>query len=457
MSLYVKNAKIVTGTTIFTGGIFVEGEKIQALVYGDPEISADLVIDARNKYLLPGLVDAHCHFNEPGRTDWEGIRTGSFAAAAGGVTTVFEMPLNSTPPTINTFELNRKRKLVESDSIIDIAHYGGVVDNNIEEIDALEAEGVIGYKTFLSNSGVDFERIDDDLLFEGLKKISSLGNMISIHSENEFIINYLTDKLKAEGRVDRSAWYEARPPETEIEAIHRVCLLTELTKGYSNVAHISTPDGIRIIAQAKQRGVHVTSETCPHYLFFDQEDFKRIGPEAKCAPPLRSRAMVEEMWSLVKDGVVDIIASDHSPCLESDKLQGSDNIWQAWGGITGIQTMLPAILTEGVHKRSLSLLQVVQMMSIHPAKTYGVYPEKGSLIPGTDADFIIVDLDKEWTLEADALLSKNKHSAYVGEKFKGYVEKTFVRGNLVYQQGEVVAKPGFGKAIRKLHKRNQPG
>ena len=230
MSLYVKNAKVVTGTTIFNGGIFVEGEKIQAVVYGDPNISADLVIDAQNKYLMPGLVDAHCHFNEPGRTDWEGIRTGSFAAAAGGVTTVFEMPLNSTPPTINTLELNRKRKLVETDSIIDIAHFGGLVDNNIEEIDSLEAEGVIGYKTFLSNSGVDFERINDGLLFEGLKKISSLGNVISIHSENEFIINYLTDKLKAEGRIDRSAWYEARPPETEIEAIQRVCLLTEFNQ-----------------------------------------------------------------------------------------------------------------------------------------------------------------------------------------------------------------------------------
>jgi len=452
MSLYIKNAKVVTGTNIFNGGILINNEKIQALVYGDQEISADLIIDAQEKYLLPGLVDPHCHFNEPGRTEWEGIQAGSFAAAAGGVTTVFDMPLNSTPPTINKHELGKKREIVEKESIIDIAQFGGLVDNNLEEIGALEAEGVIGYKTFLSNSGVDFQRVNDDLLFEGLKKIASFGNVISIHSENEFIINYLSEKFKKEGRIDRAAWYEARPPEAEIEAIQRVCLLTELARGYVNVAHVSTPEGVKIIAKAKQRGVHITSETCPHYLFFDQKDFERIGPEAKCAPPLRSRSMVEEMWSLVVDGTLDIIASDHSPCLESDKLKGINNIWEAWGGVTGIQTMLPVILTEGVHKRGLSLLRLVHLMSTNPARTYGVYPEKGSLLPGTDADFILVDLDKEWTLKTDDLLSKNKHSAFVGSNFKGCVEKTFIRGKLVYQDGKIMVNPGYGKVLRKIHK-----
>jgi allantoinase len=186
-------------------------------------------------------------------------------------------------------------------------------------------------------------------------------------------------------------------------------------------------------------------------LVFDHEDYEEIGPAAKCAPPIRSRQTVEEMWDLVLAGKVDTIASDHSPCLWEDKARGINDIWKAWGGITGIQTMLSAILTEGVHKRGMPLPDIVRMMAGNPARIFGLYPKKGSFEPGADADFTVVDLDVEWTLSADDLFNKNKHSAYIGRTFKGKVEQTYLRGKLIYQDGEILAQPGYGKALKRLY------
>jgi allantoinase len=205
------------------------------------------------------------------------------------------------------------------------------------------------------------------------------------------------------------------------------------------------------VADAKAKGINVTSETCPHYLFFDHADYERIGPAAKCAPPLRSRDTVEDMWDCVLGGLVDTIASDHSPCLWEDKAPGMEDIWKAWGGISGIQTMLPALLTEGVHKRGLLLSDLVRMLSANPARIFGLYPQKGALQPGSDADLTVVDLDAEWSLSADDLLYKNKHSAYVGYTFKGKVESTYVRGKPVFEQGKIVTQPGYGRALSRQY------
>jgi allantoinase len=206
------------------------------------------------------------------------------------------------------------------------------------------------------------------------------------------------------------------------------------------------------VEDAKNKNINVTSETCPHYLVFDHDDFEEIGPAAKCAPPIRSRQAVDEMWNLVLEGKVDTIASDHSPCLWEDKAPGMHDIWKAWGGISGVQTMLPAILTEGVHKRGLRLEDVARMMAANPARIFGLYPKKGALVPGSDADITVVDLDAEWTLSAEDLFYKNKHSAYIGYSFKGKVEQTFVRGKPVFQDGVILAQPGYGKALKRQYK-----
>ncbi len=449
IDLYLRNGLVVTEEAAFRGGVGITDGKIAVLVSGDAPLKAREEVDLQGKALLPGLVDDHVHFNEPGRAQWEGYRTGSMAAAAGGVTTIMDMPLNSTPPTIDRKQLALKREAVRSQAVVDYAHWGGLVDNNLSEMADLHADGVIGYKAFLSNSGVDFERLNDDVLYAGLIKSAELGNLIGVHAENEYVTALLGRQMQDSGRTDRRAWFEARPPFTELEALQRACFWAGVTGGNLHIVHVTLADGMRAIAEAKRKGAHVTSETCPHYLFFDEEDFVRIGPAAKCAPPIRSRAEVEALWECVLAGLVDVIGSDHSPCTWDEKAKGMENIWKAWGGISGVQTMLPALLTEGVHKRGLPLTSLVKMTAANPARLFGLAPHKGAIRPGADADLVIVDLEREWTLTPEQLLYKNKQSAYVGYAFKGWVERTLVRGQTVYRDGQILAEPGYGRLLRR--------
>ena len=451
MDLYLKNAQVVTEEEVFHGGVTVQGEKITALVRGDQPVEAAQVIDLQGKVLLPGMVDAHVHFNEPGREKWEGYRTGTMAAAAGGVTSILEMPLNSTPPTINRELLAHKRQVVASQAVVDYGNWGGLVDNNLADLEDMHTDGVIGYKAFASASGVDFERLNDDLIYAGLDKMRQLGNVIGLHAENEWVCAYLSKQLKESGRTDRASWYESRPPFAELETVQRASYWAQVTGGNLHIVHVSIPEGIRAISQARQAGVHVTAETCPHYLFFDHQDFERIGPAAKCAPPIRSRANVEELWECVLSGLVDTIGSDHSPCSWDEKEKGLDNIWKAWGGISGVQLSLPVLLSEGVNKRGLGLPALARMVAYNPARLFGLYPQKGKIQPGADADLVVVDLDQEWTLTAEQLFYKNKFSAYVGATFKGAVLRTLVRGQTVYQDGQIMVEPGYGKLLRREH------
>jgi allantoinase len=452
--LYLKNAEVVTENEIFHGGVVIVGEKIAEVVRGVRSVEASAVIDLQGQFLLPGVIDGHVHFNEPGREIWEGYKTGSMAAAAGGVTTILDMPLNSTPPTIHRDGLTQKRAAAKDQAVIDYGQWGGFVDNNLEDLAALNEDGVIGFKGFVSSSGVDFERLDDDMIYAGLSKMGELGNLIGLHAENEYVTSYLAREIQAAGRTDRASWYESRPPDTELEAVIRTCFWAKTTGGNLHIVHVSIPEGIRAIAQAKKEGAHVTSETCPHYLFFDQEDFERIGPAAKCAPPIRSRETVNKLWQCVAEGLVDVIGSDHSPCTWDEKEKGLDNIWKAWGGVSGVQSMLPALITEGVHKRGLPLTALVRMLTVNPARLYGLDDQKGAIQVGLDADLVVIDLNREWTLTKEQLFYKNQHSAYVGCSFKGKVVQTFVRGKTVYHEGKIVASAGYGKLLRRNHSYN---
>ncbi len=446
--LYLKNGLIATEQATFPGGVVVHRGKIAQVVFGEAEVEAAEVVDLGGRVLLPGLIDAHVHFNEPGREYWEGYRTGSMAAAAGGVTTVLEMPLNASPPSVDRQKLRHKREAASTESVVDYAHWGGLVDNNLDALEALHDEGVVGFKAFLSESSTDdFRRIDDDLLYAGLIKAKVLGNLVGVHSENQYVTRYLKEQLQAQGRIDRTAWPASRPVEAELEAIRRVLFWAEITGARVHIVHVSIAAGVETVARARQAGARATAETCPHYLFFDLDDFVRIGPVAKCAPPIRERREVEALWARVLDVTVDMIASDHSPCPLEDKLRGNDDIWQAWGGISGIQAMLPVLLTEGVHKRGLNLPALVRLTSANPARIFGLYPNKGAILPGADADFVVVDPDRQWTLTADQLLSKHKHSPYLGCRFIGAVERTIVRGMTVYRDGEIRVGPGFGQLV----------
>lgn len=428
--------------------MLVEEGRIASFLPPDTQVRAEQTVDAQGRIVLPGLVDGHVHFSEPGRTHWEGYETGCRAAAAGGITTVLEMPLNANPPTTTSAAMQEKLSVVEGKCVVDYALWGGLVDNNLADLPALHQAGVIGFKAFMSSSGTEFARVDDDLLYEGLCFSSQSGAVIGVHAENEWMTRHLGMVLKGRGRKDRAAWSESRPPETEVEAIQRACFWARKTGGNLHLVHVSTAEGVRVAQSVRAMGARVTMETCPHYLFFDEADFERIGPAAKCAPPIRSRAVVEMLWAQVKDGLVDTIGSDHSPCLWEEKAAGMEDIWQAWGGISGIQLTLPVLLTEGVHRRGLTLQRLAMLTATNPARIFGLYPTKGALRPGADADFTIVDPNETWTLKPEHLLTRNRHSAYLGCEFQGRVLETYVRGKRVYERGEITVEPGWGRWVK---------
>jgi allantoinase len=448
--IVLRNGLLVTEQGAFRGGVAVHSGVITRVFAGDTDHEARITIDLYGKWLLPGLVDAHVHFHEPGREAWEGYETGSMAAAAGGVTTVLEMPLNGTPTTIDRDKLLLKRKVAEGQSLVDYAHWGGLVNNNLSDLASMHDEGVIGFKAFMVTPGTEgFTRVDDDILLEGMRWAKRLGSVIGLHAENERVYRYLRNRLEKQGKTDPGAWMEARASYVELEAVKRAAHWAVVSGGRVHFVHLSTSDSVRATLKARQQGAAVTAETCPHYLLFDSDDFVRRGAELKCAPPLRSRKEVEELWRCVLHGYVDIVASDHAPCTHELKERGRGDIWQAWGGITGIQAMLPALITEGVLGRGLPLPALARMTSGNPARIFGLYPRKGAIIPGADADLVVVDPNSRWTMGSEDLLSKNKHSAYVGYTFRARVVRTFVRGETVFDEGEIRAAPGYGRLIRR--------
>ena len=447
---YLFNGLIVTETDTFSGGLAIDGGKIVEVLPGSPVVQAKKNVNLAGKAILPGIVDSHVHLNEPGRTEWEGFSTGTMAAAAGGTTTVLDMPLNSIPYTTNRQAILAKRSAVADKAVVDYGLWGGLVDNNLADLDGLREEGAIAYKAFMSESGVDFKYVQDDVLYYGLQWMQKTGSLLGVHAINEPVSRYMRAKLIEAGRKDRRAWGEAFPPEGELEAILRALYWARVTGGRLHIVHVSIAIGMHAIAEARRQGFQVSGETCPHYLCLNQEDFERIGPAAKCAPPIRSQAEADALWQCLLDGEVELIASDHSPSTWAEKESGLENIWQAWGGISGLQTMLPLMLSAGYHQRGVPLSTLVRLMCANPARLYGLYPQKGAIIPGADADLAIVDLNQPWTLAAEDLLYRNPISPFIGRNFHGKVIQTIVRGETVYDQGKILVQPGYGHFLRPL-------
>jgi allantoinase len=444
-SLYVRNAQVVTDRSAFAGGVVITGGVVSALVEGNPAIDAEEVVDAAGLLLLPGLVDVHVHFSEPGRGHWEGFETGSRAAAAGGVTTFVEMPLNAHPPTINGEALALKQAAAGV-SHVDYGLWGGLVDDNLADLADLHRHGVLGFKAFMVTA-TDFARADRRILLEGMKQIAALGSVLAVHAEDETITAQRTAELRGVGRRDRAAWGEARPISAELAAIAEAIELAADTGARLHVVHVSSAAGIDLISAAKASGVAVTAETCPHYLLFDDSDLERLGPVAKCAPPLRSPAEKERLWDRVLAGEVDVIGSDHSPCLLEEKTAGDVDIFDAWGGISGLQSTLPALLTEGVGKRGLALGELVRMTARGPARLLGIDDRKGRLEPWMDADMVLVDTGARFTLGPGELFYRNRHSAYLGMHFVGRVVRTISRGLTVFEAGRIIGPTGHGRRL----------
>lgn len=445
----IANAQIVEADGVWHGQLGITDGMIAARDAGTQPLDADEVIDARGMLVLPGLIDVHVHFNEPGRADWEGFERGSMGAAAGGVTTVIDMPLNSAPSAVDGATLAAKQAALAGRSVVDYALWGGLVTDNVAQLPELDAAGALAYKAFMSNSGIDdFAAVTDGVLLEGLRHAATTDKIVAVHAESEALTQHFTAQLQAQGRIDPRAWLESRPPLAESEAISRALLLARDADARLHIVHVSTAAGVDLVDAARRAGQPVTCETCPHYLVLDEDDFVALGPIAKCAPPLRSRSEVEALWQRVLSGKVDLISSDHSPCPTADKQRGANDIWAAWGGISGVQTLLPLLLDAGIHRRGMALPLLARLTSANPARLFGLGPAKGSLAVGADADLALIDPDATWTITADALFARHPHSPFIGRSVRGKVRATLVRGRVVFRDGEITAPTGWGRHIR---------
>jgi allantoinase len=444
IDLVIRNGLLVTPHGLQQADLGIDDGRIAAI--GAEVGGAREEIDARGSTILPGLIDVHVHFNEPGRTQWEGGATGSRALAAGGGTLFFDMPLNSTPCTLNVTEFDRKRAALAAASVTDFALWGGLVPGSIGEMSAMAECGVVGFKAFMCDSGLpEFPRADDLTLLDGLREAARLGLPIAVHAESEELTRaYRAARAQAkDGTDDIGDFLSSRPVICELEAIHRALLFAREAHAKLHIVHVSSGRGVAMAADARAGGVDVSIETCPHYLFFTEADVERLGAIAKCAPPLRAAADAEALWTEMMAGRVDIVASDHSPTEPARK---SGAFASAWGGIAGGQSTLPVLLDRGCHARGLPLERIAALVATSPARRFGI-AGKGSIAVGNDADLVCVDMDRTATLEASALLQRHAMSPYVGAAFRGSVRRTIRRGETIFRDGEITAR-SHGRFVR---------
>ena len=441
--LIIRNGTVVTSDGIHTSDVALADGQIAEIA---PEIAGTATeIDARGLSIFPGVIDAHVHFNEPGRTNWEGIVTGSRAFAAGGGTTYFDMPLNAHPPTINRRGFELKLAAARAGSLTDFALWGGIVPGNLDDLDELAACGVIGFKAFMSATGTaDFPAADDLTLYEGMARAARLDLPVAVHAENDHMIGALARRAVAAGRVSARDYLASRPVVAELEAIGRAICFAEVTGCALHIVHVSTGRGVARVVEARARGVDVTCETCTHYLALTEDDVERLGAVAKCAPPLRTWAEQDALWRCLIAGDVPMVTSDHSPAPPA--LRTSDNFFALWGGISGCQSTLPVLLTAGYEARELPLTTIGALLAGNVAQRFRL-SRKGRLTVGADADLALVDLNHTDVLTADDLHYRHRQSPYIGRRFRGRVVHTLVRGQTVMWDGRVAGEPA-GELVR---------
>ncbi|MEW9672940.1 allantoinase [Ammoniphilus sp. 3BR4] len=438
--LILRNGWIVTESEVIQGDIAVRDEKIVEIVSKlNPSLNARLEIDATGLHVLPGLIDTHVHLNEPGRTEWEGFASGTRSLAAGGVTTFFDMPLNSNPPVTTIHGLSLKKEAAEKHSILDYGFWGGLVPGNLDSLESLKESGVVGFKGFMSKSGMDeFQHVDDHTLFHGMKKIANLGSILALHAESDVITEGLAAIAITQGHRSVRDYCASRPILSEVEAVGRATAFAEATECKLHILHVTSGEVIKQINLAKRKGVDVTVETCPHYLSLNVRDFERLGGLAKCAPPLRDQEHIETLWAALASGEIDIVGSDHSPAPPDLKIDSNGDIFRVWGGISGAQSTLHVMLEEGYWRRNISLETISRVTSTNPAKRFGLYPRKGVIAIGSDADLTLVDLHSTFQLKTSDLYYRHPQSPYVGKTFRGTILFTLLRGRLVFEKGEIV-------------------
>ncbi len=416
-------------------------------IWDDVPAGCELIEADPDSVVMPGLVDTHVHVNEPGRTEWEGFETATRAAAAGGVTTIVDMPLNSIPATTTLDGFETKLEAARGKLSVDVGFWGGVVPGNTSELAKLSEAGVVGFKCFLIHSGVDeFPNVTEQDLREAMPELARLGATLIVHAEVPGPVEAACCNASgSESSRSYETFLRSRPRQAENEAVELMIRLSRETGCRIHVVHHSSADALPMLQKAKSFGVPLTVETCPHYLHFAAEDIRDGATEFKCCPPIRERENREKLWDALRDGTIDMIVSDHSPCPPDMKLREEGDFMKAWGGISSLQLRLPVFWSDA-RARGFDIQQITEWLCAAPARQVGLSHLKGSLKPGADADILIWNPDAEFRVIPESIQHRHKLTPYAGETLRGVVEKTFLRGQMVYDGGEIFPYP-LGRTI----------
>ncbi|MFE6509699.1 allantoinase AllB [Nocardioides sp. NPDC057767] len=425
LDVVIRAARMVTPDGETAGSVGIRSGRIAAVGPGD--LTADRVVDlADDEVLMPGVVDAHVHVNDPGRTEWEGFASATRAAAAGGVTTIVDMPLNSIPPTCDLAALALKRKTAWRQVFVDVGFWGGAIPGNVADLRPLHEAGVSGFKCFLLHSGVDeFPPLDAEQLELAMREIAAFDGLLIVHAEDAHAIEH----APAAGGGTYERFLHSRPRGAENLAIAQVIELARWTGCRVHILHVSSSDVLAMLASARRDGVAVTAETCPHYLTFAAEEIPDGATQYKCCPPIREAANRELLWQGLRDGVIDMVVTDHSPSTPDLKALDTGDFGVAWGGISSLQLGLSAVWTEA-RARGFALTDVARWMSAAPARHAGL-PGKGQIAVGHDADFAVLAPDDTFVVDAARLHHKNAVTPYHGRTLAGVVRETWLRGEKI--------------------------
>jgi allantoinase len=444
--LVIRGRQVVFRGAVAPASVHISAGSISAIAPYEEEVPSgvEIVEAGTDSFVMPGLVDSHVHVNEPGRTEWEGFETATRAALAGGVTTIVDMPLNCIPATTTLDALQAKLAATGGKLHSDVAFWGGVVPGNTGELSKLWDAGVVGFKCFLVHSGVDeFPNVTEGDLCEAMPELARLGAMLIVHAEVPGPIESACCQTANEsGDANRSyeAFLRSRPRAAENEAVELMIRLGRENGCRLHIVHHSSSDALGMLRAAKKEGAQITVETCPHYLHFAAEDIGKGATEFKCCPPIRERENGEQLWAALRDGTIDMVVSDHSPCPPELKLRQQGDFMKAWGGISSLQLRLPVMWTEA-RARGFEVQQLTDWLCGAPARQVGLSQRKGSISTGCDADIVIWNPDREFRVEPELIQHRHKLTPYAGEVLRGVVEKTFLRGQMVYDGGAFSSIP----------------
>jgi allantoinase len=419
------------------GAVLVEGERIRAVVpIGEVPTGAD-TRDFGELAILPGLVDSHAHINEPGRTEWEGFETGTRAAAAGGYTMLVDMPLNCLPATTSVSALEAKRASARGKCRVDWGAWGGVEAGNQGHIEPLAAAGVLGFKCFLIHPGIDgFTMVTEQELRAALPHVARTGLPLLVHAELSGPLEAAATGLGDADWRTYATYLKSRPDEAELAALRMLISLCREFRFRLHIVHLSTWEGLALLRAAKDEGLPVSVETCPHYLYASAENICDGATLWKCAPPIRSEENRERLWQGLREGVIDLVATDHSPCPPAMK---EGNFRTAWGGIASLPVALSVMWTEA-HRRGFTLADIARWMAEGPAKLAGFGLRKGKISAGYDADFVVFDADAEFVASAERLHQRHVVSPYLGERLRGVVKASYLRGEAIFEDGRFLGE-----------------